>query len=73
MLSELTLSLISLELISRWSNGGVVLGLSIGASWWRVGVELMVVAALMEVLDLALVLGVLDDRAALMVVLKAAS
>ena len=54
------------------SNGGVVLGLSVGAAWWRVGVEPLMVAAPMQVLDLVLVLVVLDGRAAPVVVLKAA-
>ena len=46
--------------------------LSVGTAWWRVGVEPLVVAAPMQVLDLVLVLVVLYGRAALMVVLKAA-
>ena len=64
--------LISLELIKGWSNGGVVLGLTFGAAWWRVDVEPLVVAAPMQVLELVLVLVVLDGRAAPVVVLKAA-
>ena len=51
----------------------MVLGLSIEAAWWRIGVEPLVVAAPMQVLDLVLVLMILDGRAAPMVVLKAAS
>ena len=61
-----------MELIKGWSNGDVVLGLSVGAAWWRVGVEPLVVAAPMQVLDLVLVLVVLDGRAVPMVVLKTA-
>ena len=64
--------LISLELIKGWSNGGVVLDLSVGAAWWRVGVEPLVVVEPMQVLDLVLLLVVIDGRAAAMVVLKAA-
>ena len=63
--------LISLKLFKGWSNGGVVLGLSVGA-WWRVGIESLVVAAPMQVQDRVLVLVVLADRAAPTVVLKVA-
>ena len=44
--------------------------MSFEAAWWRVGVEPLVVAAPMLVLDLVLVLVVLDGHAASMVVLK---
>ena len=64
--------LISLELIKGWSKGGVVLGVSVGAAWWRVGVEQLVVAAPTHVLDLLLVLVVLDGRTAPVVMLNAA-
>ena len=64
--------LISLWQIKGWSKGGVVLRVSVGAAWWRVGVKLLVVAAPTQVLDLLLILVVLDGRAAPVVVLKAA-
>ena len=63
--------LIRLELIEGWSNGGVVLGLSVGAAWWRVGVEPLVMAASMQVLYLVLVLVVLNGRAAPIVLKRA--
>ena len=63
--------LISLELIKEWSKGGVVLGVSDGAVWWRVGVEPVVVAAPTQVLNPLLALVMLDGRAAPVVVLKA--
>ena len=49
-----------------------MLSLSVGAAWWRVGVEPLVVAAPTQVLDLLLLLVVLDGSAAPAVVLKAA-
>ena len=64
--------LITLELIKGWSKGGVVLGVSVEAAWFRVCVEPLEVAAPTQVLDLLLVLVVLDGHAAPVVVLKAA-
>ena len=65
--------MINLELIKGWSKGRVVLGVSVGAVWWRFGVEPLVVAAAMQVLDPLLVLVMLDGCAAPVVVLKAAA
>ena len=40
-----------------------ILGLSVGIAWWTLGVEPLVVAEQMQVLDLVLVLVILDGLA----------
>ena len=71
--ADFGMCLINLKLIKGWSKGRVVLGVSVGAVWWRIGVESLVVAAPTQVLDPLLVLVMLDGRAAPAVVLKAAA